>query len=143
MLREPEQVKQNVDLCYVSVIDKVLLAKTLSEAIRKRNLEKVEEIGDITPKKKKPVYGLDLNYLLCQVLVATAAEINANVSNQGGEIKSSYNSFWNERCVNWSKEEFKQRIRMSRKKFDFLLTKINAQIEKIPTEAVTQRGSVK
>ena len=56
MLREPEQVKQNVHLCYVSVIDKVLLAKTLSEAIRKRNLEKLEEIGDITPKKKKPVY---------------------------------------------------------------------------------------
>lgn len=80
MLRKPEQVKQNVYLCYFPVMDKAISAKTLSEATINRNLEKLEEISGITPKKKKLVYGEkdvgDLNYLKCQVIVATTAEIH-------------------------------------------------------------------
>lgn len=60
-------------------MDKAILAKTLSEATINRNLEKLEEISGITPKKKKLVYGEkdvgDLNYLICQVIVAVTAEI--------------------------------------------------------------------
>ena len=50
--------------------------KTLTEATKKRNLERLEEIGDIIPKMKKLVYDENLNNLLRQVTVATAAEIN-------------------------------------------------------------------
>lgn len=61
-------------------MDKAILAKTLSEATINRNLEKLEEISGITPKKKKLVYGEkdvgDLNYLICQVIVAVTAEIH-------------------------------------------------------------------
>lgn len=68
------------DRCNILVMDKVLLMKTLSEGTRKRNIERLEEIGDIIPKMKKLVYDENydenLNNLLCQVTVATAAEIN-------------------------------------------------------------------
>lgn len=54
--------------------------KTLTEATKKRNLERLEEIGDRIPKMKKLVYDENydenLNNLLRQVTVATAAEIN-------------------------------------------------------------------
>lgn len=49
------------------------------------------------------------------------------------KIKSSYNIFWNARCVNWSKEEFEQQMKVSRKNIDFIIIKINAQTEKIVT----------
>lgn len=68
------------DRCNILVMDKVLLMKTLSEGTRKRNIERLEEIGDIIPKMKKLVYDENydenLNNLLRQVTVATAAEIN-------------------------------------------------------------------
>lgn len=68
------------DRCNILVMDKVLLMKTLSEGTRKRNIERLEEIGDIIPKMKKLVYDENydenLNNLLRQVTVATASEIN-------------------------------------------------------------------
>lgn len=68
------------DRCNILVMDKVLLMKTLSEGTRKRNIERLEEIGDIIPKMKKLVYDENydenLNNPLRQVTVATAAEIN-------------------------------------------------------------------
>lgn len=67
------------DRCNILVMDKVLLMKT-SEGTRKRNIERLEEIGDIIPKMKKLVYDENydenLNNPLRQVTVATAAEIN-------------------------------------------------------------------
>ena len=38
------------DRCNILVMDKVLLMKTLSEGTRKRNIERLEEIGDIILK---------------------------------------------------------------------------------------------
>ena len=49
------------------------------------------------------------------------------------KIKSIYNIFWNARCVNCSKEEFEQQMKVSRKNIDFIIIKINAQTEKIVT----------
>ena len=39
------------DRCNILVMDKVLLMKTLSEGTRKRNIERLEEIGDIMQKR--------------------------------------------------------------------------------------------
>lgn len=59
------------DRCNILVMDKVLLMKTLSEGTRKRNIERLEEIGDIITKMKKLVYDENydenLNNLLRQV----------------------------------------------------------------------------
>lgn len=96
MLRNPEQVKQNAPPIFQSCI-KVLLMKTLSEATRNRNLERVEEIGGVIPKMKNFVYDENddgnLNSFLYQVTVATVAGIHNRAGKPRGKNKIRANNF--------------------------------------------------
>ena len=71
--------------------------------------------------------------LICQVIAVTAAEIYNKAHKPKGKDKIWTNIFWNDECVNWSKEEFKQRMRVFRRRFNSTLTKIKNHLEKIPT----------
>lgn len=65
-----------------------LLMKMLSEAVRKKTLEK---IGDIIQKRKRLLYdendNQNLNNLVCQVLVVKVAEVHDKACKPRGKIK--------------------------------------------------------
>ena len=45
-------------------------------------------------------------------------------------------NFWSNSYLNWSNEEFKERLRISRESFGFILHRIKTFIEKITTKMV-------
>ena len=71
--------------------------------------------------------------LICQVIIATASEIYNKAHKPKRKDKIWTKFFWSDGCVNWSKEEFKQRTRVFRRRFNFIFTKIKNYILKIPT----------